>query len=102
ADIAGKAIRGGAPARPPLAPATRAPRAFPPPDRSDPGRDATEHLTFGHGVHYCLGAALARIETRIALEELLRAAPRLQLADTPERVSSLVFRGPTNLPLHYR
>jgi len=101
-DIAATTIPRGATVAALLGSANRDPRAFSHPDRFDPGRDATEHLTFGHGVHYCLGAALARIETRIALEELLRAAPRLQLADTPERVSSLVFRGPTNLPLHYR
>jgi cytochrome P450 len=101
-DIAGSTIPRGATVAALLGSANRDPRAFPNPDRFDPDRDATEHLTFGHGVHYCLGAALARIEARVALDELVRAAPRLQLADTPERVSSLVFRGPTNLPLRYR
>jgi cytochrome P450 len=82
-----------------LGAANRDPNMFQHPNRFDPNRATTEHLTFGHGVHYCLGAALARIEARIALDELLRAAPHPELAATPDRVTSLVFRGPTKLPL---
>ena len=62
-------------------------------------RNASEHLAFGHGVHHCLGAALARLEARVALEELLARAPRLELAGEVEAVTSLVFRGPTRLPV---
>ncbi|MFD8811423.1 cytochrome P450, partial [Streptomyces sp. NPDC059627] len=50
-----------------LAAAHRDPRRFPEPDRLDIGRDATGHLALGHGIHYCLGAPLARLETEIAL-----------------------------------
>jgi cytochrome P450 len=100
-DIAGTTVPCGATVAALLGSANRDPRSFSNPDRFDPRRDATEHLTFGHGVHYCLGAALARIEARVALDELLRQAPRLELAGSPQRVTSLVFRGPTNLPLQY-
>jgi len=67
----------------------------------DPRRDATDHLAFGHGVHFCLGAALARLEARVALEELVARAPRLELAGNVETVTSIVFRGPTRLPLTF-
>lgn len=56
-------------------------------------------LTFGHGVHFCLGAALARIESRVAFEELFVRARTFEPAGDIERVSSLVFRGPTRLPV---
>ena len=65
----------------------------------DPRRDASEHLAFGHGVHFCLGAALARLEARVTLEELVARVPRLELAGDVEMVQSIVFRGPTRLPL---
>jgi cytochrome P450 len=73
-----------------LASANRDPARFPEPDRFAPGRDR-QHLTFGHGVHYCLGAPLARLEIRIALETLFRRFPDLRLAvpaeDLPWRAS---------------
>ncbi|WP_181809631.1 cytochrome P450 family protein, partial [Streptomyces shenzhenensis] len=72
-----------------LAAAHRDPRRFPDPDRLDIGRDATGHLALGHGIHYCLGAPLARLETEIALGALLERFPRLGL-DVP--VDRLVWR----------
>ena len=69
------------------------------PDRFDTDRDNLEHLGFGHGVHFCLGAALARLEARIAIEELLALAPRLEITGDVAQMSSLVFRGPTAVPL---
>ena len=69
-------------------------------DQFVPGRErGAEHLTFGHGIHHCLGAALARLETTTALEELLKHVPRIDVVDKVEYVSSLVFRGPTRLVL---
>jgi cytochrome P450 len=84
-----------------LGSANRDEQVFPDPDRFDPQRDTGEHVAFGHGVHFCLGAALARLEARVAIEELLAAAPRLELSGDVERVTSLVFRGPTKTPLRY-
>jgi cytochrome P450 len=100
-EVAGTTIPRGATVAALLGSANRDERMFPEPDRFDPGRDATEHLAFGHGVHFCLGAALARLEARVALEELVTRATRLEPAGTPDYVSSLVFRGPTRLPLRY-
>jgi cytochrome P450 len=55
--------------------ANRDPRHWPSPDRLDVHRDAGAHLSFGYGLHFCLGAALARVEGRVALEEILRRWP---------------------------
>ena len=100
--IGGHTIPSGATVIPLLGSANRDPRVFEDPDRFDPRRaNAGEHLTFGHGVHHCLGAALARLEARIALEELVERAPRLELDGDVEPVTSVVFRGPTRLPLRF-
>ena len=64
-------------------------------DRPDPGR----HLSFSLGLHHCLGAALARLEGRIAIEELTRRYPALELAAPPTRRSQLVLRGFETVPV---
>jgi cytochrome P450 len=99
--IAGATIPKGATVLALIGSANRDERVFTEPDVFDPGRDASDHLAFGHGIHFCLGAALARLEARIAIEELLTGASRLEPAGDPEPVVSLVFRGPTSLPLRY-
>jgi len=60
--------------------ANRDPARFPDPDRLDLGRDTSGHLAFGHGVHHCLGAPLARMEAEVALGALLARFPRISLA----------------------
>jgi cytochrome P450 len=82
-----------------LGSANRDPSVFADPDRFDPDRDTGAHLAVGHGVHFCLGAALARLEASTAISELLARAGRLERAGPVERVESLVFRGPTELPI---
>ncbi|MET7850939.1 cytochrome P450 [Streptomyces avermitilis] len=85
-----------------LSAANRDPRRFPDPDRLDLGRDAAGHLALGHGVHYCLGAPLARLETEIALAALLERFPDLALTETePRRRPSLRARGLLALPVTY-
>jgi cytochrome P450 len=64
--------------------ATRDERAFPDPDRFDIRRLIRRHLSFGYGIHFCVGAALARLEARVALEETFRRFPTWEL--DPARV----------------
>ena len=82
--------------------ADRDPARFPGPDRLDLTRDASGHLALGHGIHYCLGAPLARAETEIALAALLERFPELALADGEiSRRRSLRARGLVTLPVTY-
>jgi cytochrome P450 len=60
--------------------ANRDPAQFPDPDRVDLGRDTSGHVAFGHGIHHCLGAPLARMEAEVALGALLARFPELSLA----------------------
>ncbi len=62
-------------------------------------RDASGHVAFGFGEHFCLGAALARMEGRIAFEELLERYSRIELAGDVERLASLIVRGILRLPV---
>lgn len=81
--------------------ANRDPRAFDEPDRFDPERSPNNHLAFGFGIHFCLGASLARTELRVGLETLLARAPSFRL-DTRglRRLPSDTNRGFGRLPLH--
>jgi cytochrome P450 len=65
---------------PAISSANRDPAQFPDPDRLDLGRDTSGHVAFGHGIHHCLGAPLARMEAEIALGALLARFPRISLA----------------------
>ena len=62
------------------------PAAFENPDVFDIARSPNRHLAFGHGIHFCLGASLARMETRIALANLLERRPHLRLAVEPREL----------------
>lgn len=82
--------------------ANRDPRVFTDPDRLDLTRDEAPHLAFGSGAHYCLGAALARMQCEVILSVLLRRLPALRLACRPEEVRwrhDTVNRGPEGLPV---
>jgi hypothetical protein len=78
--------------------ANRDERTFAEPDRFDPARTDDRHLAFGQGIHYCLGAALARLEARVAFEELLSRVPEYGIG-TSERLRSPYIRGFTTLVL---
>jgi hypothetical protein len=80
--------------------ANRDPAHFPNPDRLDLSRADNRHIAFGFGIHFCLGAPLARLEGQIALGSLLRRFSGLALAtDTPEWRESQVLRGLKALPV---
>lgn len=80
--------------------ANRDPGVFDQPARLRIGRpNASAHLSFSLGMHHCLGAALARLEGRVALEELTRRYPRLTLAAAPVRRPLLVLRGYEHIPV---
>ena len=83
-----------------MAAANRDPEQFPHPDTLDFARTDNRHLSFGHGSHFCIGAALARLETQLAIEGLLRTLPKLELAgEAPSRIDSITIRGFKRLTL---
>jgi cytochrome P450 len=74
-------------------------RVFENPEYFDIHREIERHVGFGFGIHLCVGAALARLETRIAFEELLRRYPNYELRQPMKRAYSSNVRGLSNLPL---
>lgn len=101
-EIAGQAIAKGEMVFVLLAAANRDPDRFDDPERFDVGRTPNPHLGFGHGIHFCLGASLARLEARLALEGLLAAAPDYELQCDPATVDygpSFIFHSPATLPI---
>ncbi|MFF0127118.1 cytochrome P450 [Streptomyces mirabilis] len=87
-----------------LAAANRDPARFSDPERLDLGRDASGHLALGRGIHYCVGAPLARLETEIAVSALLERLPDLALDADPAELRwrpSLRARGLLALPVTY-
>ena len=83
--------------------ANRDPRQFPGADQFDITRDPNPHLAFGHGLHFCLGAPLARLEARIALADLLERLMDFRPAsDEPwEPRQGLHVHGPARLPIRF-
>jgi cytochrome P450 PksS len=83
----GKVIRKGEMVRCALLAANTDPQQFPDPELLDILRQENQHLAFGKGVHFCLGAPLARLEGQIAIGTLLRRLPHLRLAHDPEQLA---------------
>lgn len=76
-------------------------QVFPDPDTFDIGRSPNEHLAFGIGEHFCLGASLARLELTILLEELLRRLPDITLDGPPKRLRSNFVNGIKEMPVRF-
>ncbi|MFD5429425.1 cytochrome P450 [Streptomyces sp. NPDC127084] len=102
--IGGQEIAAGDPVLVVLAAADRDPDRFPDPDVLDLGRGDNQHLGYGHGIHYCLGAPLARLEGQTALATLLTRLPDLRLAVDPSDLrwrGGLIMRGLRTLPVEF-
>ncbi|RCG29887.1 cytochrome P450 [Sphaerisporangium album] len=104
-EIGGTVIPRGDIVVPVLLAANRDPAVFPRPDVFDIGRDPNRHLGFGHGIHFCLGAALARMQARAAIGTLVRRFPDLALAVDPADLRwtpDLFLHGVRRLPVLVR
>ncbi|MFI5327243.1 MAG: cytochrome P450 [Candidatus Rokuibacteriota bacterium] len=100
--IGGRIIPKGEMVMPFLGAADRDPAQFPDPDRLDITRADNRHIAFGMGIHFCLGAPLARMEGQIAINTLLARLPKLALAtDQPRFRQSLTLRGLQALPVSF-
>ncbi len=98
-DLRGKRIQKGQLVLQFVGAANRDPEEFPDPDRLDIERQPNRHVAFGYGVHYCLGAALSRIEAPIAINTILNRMPDLKLATDAVTWNNAVFRGLEALPV---
>ncbi len=103
-ELHGRSIPAGMPTLVWLAAANRDPAQFPEPLRFDVARTPNRHLAFGLGIHFCLGAPLARLEARVAYEELLaRATGFERTTEGPlPRVPTFIMRGVLELPIAFR
>lgn len=105
-ELGGVKIPAGSSVAPMLGSGNRDPRVYPDPDRFDIFRDPRQHISFGHGVHVCLGMHLARMETRVAVNALLDRLPGLRLdekaaAERDAHIHGQIFRSPTCLPVEW-
>lgn len=98
-EIAGQAIEVGEEVAMLFGSAERDPRRFPDPDRFDAGRNDPAHIGFGGGIHFCVGAPLARREIDVSLSRIVERCPNLELVRAPEYHPTFVIRGLTELRL---
>lgn len=102
--LGGQGVAVGDPVLVVLAAADRDPERFDDPDRLDLSRSDNKHLGYGHGIHYCLGAPLARLEGQTAIGTLLTRLPDLRLAVDPSDLrwrGGLIMRGLRTLPVQF-
>ncbi len=102
-ELAGREIEPGARVFAMLNAANRDPRAFERADEFDITRRPNRQMAFGYGIHFCLGAPLARLEGRVALQRIVARLTDIRCPpEGPRRVDSLVLRGLASLPIQYR
>ncbi|MDX3851386.1 cytochrome P450 [Streptomyces sp. AK02-01A] len=102
--LGGQSVAAGDPVLVVLAAANRDPARFTDPDTLDLARRDNQHLGYGHGIHYCLGAPLARLEGQTALATLLTRLPDVRLAEDPSDLrwrGGLIMRGLRTLPVQF-
>ena len=98
--LGGKTLREGERVFAMINAANRDPRRFERPHALDLGRQPNRHLTFGQGLHFCLGAPLARLEAKICIREVAVRYPRMRYSGgSVDWIDALVMRGPTQLPM---
>lgn len=100
-EVAGQPIEPGQQVSAVIGSANRDPVAFPEPDKLDLARSPNRHQSFGRGIHFCLGAPLARLEAQLAFQSLLAAFPRLEFAGAPLWRHATLFRGLERFPLAF-
>ena len=102
-ELHGQAIPQGKVILPMMGSANRDPKVFPDANRFDITREPNPHIAFGHGIHFCLGAALARVEGRIALTDLLARLDNIAFASSEpwEPRRGLHVHGPSRLPIRF-
>jgi cytochrome P450 len=102
-ELHGEIIPAGKLVLPVVGSANRDPQKFQDADRFDITRNPNPHLAFGHGIHFCLGAALSRLEARVALEDILERVKGFQLASSEPWVprKALHIHGPLRLPIRF-
>lgn len=98
-EIGGRRIARGQLVMTMLAAADRDPEQFPRPEELDITREENRHVAFGYGIHFCLGAPLARLEGQVAIATLVQRAPALRLDGDPVWGGSFILRGLTSLPV---
>ncbi len=96
-EMGGKRMRAGQQVVAVVGAANRDPAAFSEPDRLDIGRQEKSHISFGRGIHYCLGASLAKLEGQIAFASLLERFSSIRLAAEPRQRKQVVLRGVEDL-----
>ncbi len=99
AELAGQTIPKGDFVLPLLGAANHDPAQFSEPDKLDLSRNPNPHVAFGRGIHFCLGAPLARVEAQIAIGKLVQRCPTLRLNGDPVRRDQITLRGLKSLPV---
>ena len=101
-EVGGTVVKEGQVAFTMLAAADRDPAVFPDPERLDITRQDNKHIAFGFGIHFCLGAPLARAEAQAAFAAMMRRLPDLRLeVEEPEWGGTFILRGLKALPVSW-